>query len=145
MIKFQTITENIFKMPRFSYVDGDPQLSKPVLFKKDGKLLCVIMEYEDTYEGLPDGYVFVDMEDGSCSYMDAAPAMDYMGMPDEIVFGEANDDRIPRQIEDDISDLFDGCINEKGIDSENYKKYLELIVDSATPVARKFYGWFSLD
>ncbi len=70
--------------------------------------------------------------------------MEYMGMPDNVVFDEPEDNSFPREPEEDIEALFNSCLTETGVDTKAYEKYIDVIVASAESKARQFYKWFSL-
>ncbi|MBO6214693.1 MAG: hypothetical protein J6N76_04060 [Lachnospiraceae bacterium] len=149
MISFGEITERVSALPDFTVMGGgEPATSRPVLKRTHNRLFCVMMVYGADYESIPRGYVFVDMETGTASYLNVADAMEYMEMPDSVLYGEREYD-IPVDFSEDPNEtdeiaLFSDCINGDELDEAAYDHYVNVVIATARPEARRFYRWFMM-
>ncbi len=139
-MKYTDIMDKVFRLPEYLNLGSEgPKLSKPMLFNKDDKKYCVMMAYDDVYEGIPSSYLIFDLKSNDVRFWDTVEAMDFLGMPDEVLMASSDGEELPDPVPDDLYDRFDECLEGN---MDGYEKYLSMVIDCAMPASKRFYRWF---
>lgn len=143
-ITHKDLYDSVLALEEFRQIGSEPPaLSKPVLFKKDGVLYCVFMAYETYREEIPDFYVITPLPALDPKVYEPADAMEFLGMPDEVLFGKPSDRVFPGS-RDDLMELFDGVLAGDEISAEAYNAYLDTVIECASATAVRFYEFFRM-
>lgn len=145
-VTFSDIRDEVYMLDEFRVIGSDiPKLSYPVLKYKEGVLYCVFMVYEGLFETIPDYYVITPLPKLSPRVLKPAEAMEFLGMPDSVVFGDADEDEFLLSMsEDDLFDRFDECIAGDEPDKERYNDYVDALKECVLPEAVRFYEFFKM-
>ncbi len=69
--------------------------------------------------------------------------MEFLGMPDEVLFGKSADRVFPKS-RDDLMELFDGVLSIDEIKADDYNAYLDAVIECASATAVRFYEFFRM-